>query len=55
MPDFIGLGVDPLFDELLESLAKVAQKQLKRIVESILRWRTDQNKGLDDSLLRLHM
>ncbi|GJJ10469.1 hypothetical protein Clacol_004695 [Clathrus columnatus] len=55
LPEFIGPGVDTAFDELLESLAKVAQKQLKRVVESILRWRTDQTKGLDDSVLRLHM
>jgi hypothetical protein len=47
--------VDPTFDELLESLARIAQKQLKRVVESVLRWRHDQSKTMDDSLLRLHM
>lgn len=55
LPDFIGPSVDPTFDELLESLARIAQKQLKRVVESVLRWRHDQSKTMDESLLRLHL
>ncbi|KAF8589139.1 hypothetical protein K439DRAFT_1383766 [Ramaria rubella] len=55
LTEFIGPGVDPTFDELLESLARIAQKQLKRVVESVLRWRNDQSKSIDESLLRLHM
>lgn len=55
LPAFIGPDVDATFDELLESLARIAQKQLKRVVESVLRWRHDQSKSMDESLLRLHM
>ena len=41
----MGPGVDPKFDELLQSLGKIAQKHTKPVVDSLLRWRKSQKDG----------
>lgn len=41
----MGPSVDPKFDELLQSLGKVAQKHPKPVVDSLLRWRKSQKDG----------
>lgn len=41
----MGAGVDPKFDEMLQSFGKVAQKHAKPVVDSLLRWRKSQKDG----------
>ncbi|KAF5336607.1 hypothetical protein D9611_006456 [Ephemerocybe angulata] len=39
----MGPGVDPKFDETLQSLAIIAQKKAKPVIDSVMRWRRTQN------------
>lgn len=41
---FMGPGVDAKFDDLLQSLGKVAQKHGKPVVDSVMRWRKSQTE-----------
>ena len=45
MTDFFGPTLDPQFDELLQSLGKIAQKRAKNVIDAIMRWR----RGMRDS------
>ncbi|KII91186.1 hypothetical protein PLICRDRAFT_135155 [Plicaturopsis crispa FD-325 SS-3] len=54
LPDFMGPDVDPKFDELLQSLGKIAQKHTKPVVESVMRWRKSQNEPVSPEILRAH-
>ena len=40
----MGPGVDPKFDEVLQSLGKIAEKHPKLVIDSIMRWRKDQHQ-----------
>jgi hypothetical protein len=42
LDDSLGPGQDPKFDDLLTSLGKIAQKHLKPVVDSVMRWRKSQ-------------
>jgi Cell morphogenesis N-terminal len=46
--------VDIKFDELLESLGKIAQNHAKRVVDSIMRWRRCQNESIGGDIIRYH-
>ena len=50
----MGPGVDPQFDELLQSLGKVAQKHTKPVVDSLLRWRKSQKDGSFSDAQRMY-
>jgi len=54
LPDLIGPGVDPKFDEFLQSLGKIAQKYTKPVVDSIMRWRRSQNETVGVDIIRHH-
>ncbi|KAI0694213.1 cell morphogenesis N-terminal-domain-containing protein [Cytidiella melzeri] len=41
----MGPGVDARFDDLLQSLGKIAQKHAKPVVDSVMRWRKSQTDG----------
>lgn len=47
----LGPDVDPKFDEILQSLGKIAQKHAKPVVDSIMRWRRTQNNYLSPDVL----
>lgn len=51
----MGPGVDPKFDELLQSLGKIAQKHTKPVVDSVMRWRKSQNDTVSTEMARFHM
>lgn len=51
---FMGPGVDTKFDELLQSLGKVAQKHAKPVVDSLLRWRKSQKDGSYSDVQRVY-
>ena len=51
----MGPGVDTTFDDLLQSLGKIAQKHTKPVVDSVMRWRRSQNEPVPNDIIRLHM
>jgi hypothetical protein len=51
----MGPGVDAKFDDLLQSLGKIAQKHTKPVVDSVMRWRRSQNESVPQDIVRLHM
>ncbi|KAG6879009.1 hypothetical protein C0992_005899 [Termitomyces sp. T32_za158] len=48
--DFIGPGIDHEFDETLNSLAKIAQRHTKPVLDSIMRWRRQQEEISSDMI-----
>lgn len=50
----MGPGVDSKFDDLLQSLSKIAQKHTKPVVDSVMRWRRSQNELVPEDIIRLH-
>ena len=50
----MGPGVDAKFDEILQSLGKIAQKHAKPVVDSIMRWRRSQYENVGSDVIRLH-
>ncbi|KAJ7599265.1 cell morphogenesis N-terminal-domain-containing protein [Mycena floridula] len=55
LADFMGQGVDPKFDEILDSLGQIAQKHAKPVVDSIMRWRRSQLENVGSDIIRYHM
>ncbi|KAJ7905688.1 cell morphogenesis N-terminal-domain-containing protein [Mycena olivaceomarginata] len=55
LPDTMGPGVDPKFDDILDSLGKIAQKHTKPVVDSIMRWRRSQTENVGSDVIRAHM
>ncbi|KAI0766408.1 cell morphogenesis N-terminal-domain-containing protein [Trametes elegans] len=51
----MGPGVDEKFDDMLASLGKVAQRNAKPVVDSVMRWRKSQNEPASQDLLRHHL
>lgn len=51
----MGLGVDPKFDDLLQSLGKIAQKHSRPVLDSILRWRRSQNENVAPHIISIHI
>ena len=54
LPDFMGPGIDPKFDELLLSLGKIAQKNTKPVVDSVMRWRRS-TETVPEDIIRDHI
>ncbi|KAJ7063490.1 cell morphogenesis N-terminal-domain-containing protein [Mycena amicta] len=54
LADFMGPGVDPKFDDVLDSLGKIAQKHTKAVVDSIMRWRRSQTENVGSDVIRTH-
>ena len=54
LPVFMGPGVDLKFDDVLQSLGKIAQKHAKPVIDSIMRWRRTQNDNVGLDIVRLH-
>ncbi|KAG6909916.1 hypothetical protein DXG01_014436 [Tephrocybe rancida] len=54
LPDLIGAGIDLKFDETLESLAKIAQRHAKPVLDSIMRWRRGQLEEVGSDIVRYH-
>ncbi|KAF7294754.1 hypothetical protein MIND_01012800 [Mycena indigotica] len=52
--DFMGPGVDSKFDDVLDSLGKIAQKHTKAVVDSIMRWRRSQTENVGSDVIRTH-
>lgn len=50
----MGIGVDPIFDETLQSLGKIAQKHSKPVVDSIMRWRRSQYENVGQEIINFH-
>ncbi|KAH9477954.1 Cell morphogenesis protein PAG1 [Psilocybe cubensis] len=50
----MGPGVDPKFDETLHSLGIIAQKNAKKVIDSIMRWRRSQLESVGSDLIRVH-
>ncbi|KAF4581676.1 Cell morphoproteinsis protein PAG1 [Pleurotus pulmonarius] len=44
LPAILAVGTDPKFDDTLQSLAKIAQRNCKPVVDSIMRWRKSQQQ-----------
>ncbi|KAJ6597060.1 cell morphogenesis N-terminal-domain-containing protein [Mycena vulgaris] len=55
LADSMGPGVDPKFDDILDSLGKIAQKHTKPVVDSIMRWRRSQTENVGSEVIRTHM
>lgn len=55
LEDFMGPGTDSKFDELLNSLGKVAHKNAKPVIDSIMRWRRSQNGDMSSDVMRTHL
>jgi hypothetical protein len=51
----MGPKVDAKFDDLLQSLGKIAQKHTKPVVDSVMRWRKSQNDSASQDIVRMHM
>ncbi|KAF7304959.1 hypothetical protein MKEN_01210500 [Mycena kentingensis (nom. inval.)] len=54
LSDFMGPGVDPKFDDILDSLGQIAQKHTKAVVDSIMRWRRTQTENVGSDVIRTH-
>ncbi|KAH7905906.1 cell morphogenesis N-terminal-domain-containing protein [Hygrophoropsis aurantiaca] len=54
LSDFIGPMLDEKFDDLLRSLGKIAQKQAKPVIDSIMRWRRSHNENIGGDILKYH-
>ncbi|KAH0581896.1 hypothetical protein H2248_011576 [Termitomyces sp. 'cryptogamus'] len=54
LPEFIGPGKDANFDKTLNSLAKIAQRHTKPVLDSIMRWRRGQQEDISPEMIRYH-
>lgn len=55
LPGYMGPGVEPKFDDILQSLGKIAQKHAKQVVDSIMRWRRTQHEPVGSDVIRVHI
>ncbi|KAL0069649.1 Cell morphogenesis protein PAG1 [Marasmius tenuissimus] len=55
LPDFMGPGTDPKFDDILKSLGQIANKHAKPVLDSIMRWRRSQLENVGSEYIRFHM
>ena len=53
LKDFMGPNIDPQFDDILQTLGRLGQKNAKSVVDSVMRWRRTQEPVSDD-VLRHH-
>lgn len=52
--NIFGPGIDPSFDDLLVSLGRIASKNTKRVIDSIMRWRRTQQESVSGDLIVAH-
>lgn len=52
--DVMGQGVDVAFDDILSTLAQIASKRAKPVVDSILRWKKSQQDSVSGDVIRFH-
>lgn len=50
----MGPGVDSKFDETLHSLGIISQKNAKKVIDSIMRWRRSQLESIGTDLISVH-
>jgi hypothetical protein len=50
--EFFGPGRDAQFDALLQSLARIATKNAKPVIDSILRWRKSQQESVSEEIIQ---
>ena len=50
----MGPGADSKFDETLNSLAIIAQKKAKPVIDSVMRWRRTQNDSVGSEIMAFH-
>jgi hypothetical protein len=55
LSSMLGPGVDPVLDEIISSVAYVARKQARPVVDSIMGWCNLQKEGVSRSEIRSHM
>ncbi|THH13619.1 hypothetical protein EW146_g6621 [Bondarzewia mesenterica] len=55
LADFLGPGIDPSFDDILQTLGRIGQKNAKPVVDSITRWRRTQHEPVSSDILRHHV
>ena len=55
LPELVGPGVVTKFDEILQSLAKIAQKHAKPVIDSVMRWRRSQNENVGSEIIRMQL
>ncbi|KAI0065268.1 hypothetical protein BV25DRAFT_1927987 [Artomyces pyxidatus] len=55
LADYMGPGIDPKFDDILQTLGRIGQKNAKPVVDSIRRWRRTQNEVVSPDVMRLHL
>ncbi|KAI9447301.1 cell morphogenesis N-terminal-domain-containing protein [Russula earlei] len=56
LTDFLGPGIDTKFDDILDALGRIGQKNAKPVVDSIRRWRQSQNiSAIPPDIFRLQL
>ncbi|KAI9459195.1 cell morphogenesis N-terminal-domain-containing protein [Lactarius psammicola] len=56
LPDFLGPGIDPKFDDILQALGRIGQKNAKPVIDSIRRWRQSQSSSpISPDIIRLQL
>lgn len=50
--EFLGPQVDPQFDALLDSLGRIATKNAKPVIDSIMRWRKSQQEAVQEEIVQ---
>ncbi|KAH9018690.1 cell morphogenesis N-terminal-domain-containing protein [Lactarius hengduanensis] len=56
LPDFLGPGIDPKFDDILQALGRIGQKNAKPVIDSIRRWRQSQSSSpIPPDIIRLQL
>jgi len=52
----LGPGIDPKFDDILQALGRIGQKNAKPVIDSIRRWRQSQNSSpIPPDIIRLQL
>lgn len=55
LPEYMGPSTDSAFDDTLQSLGKIAFKNTKAVIDSILRWRRSQNENVGSEIIKFHI
>ncbi|KAI0053212.1 hypothetical protein FA95DRAFT_1674602 [Auriscalpium vulgare] len=55
LADHMGPGIDPKFDDILQTLGRIGQRNAKPVVDSIRRWRRTQNEPVSLDIMRMHL
>ncbi|KAA1476636.1 hypothetical protein DENSPDRAFT_933178 [Dentipellis sp. KUC8613] len=55
LADFMGPGIDSKFDDILQTLGRIGQKNAKPVVDCIRRWRRTQNEPVSADIMRVHI